>query len=411
MPALRGPVTTGYDELVTAAGTIQRKRGTGPAALDPAQSGSMPTTGGGQRLPEAVRTRMERAYGFDFSAVRVHESKKATALGARAYTEGTNIHFAPRQYDPTSQAGQTLLGHELAHVVQQSQGRVKATTQASGNGVNDDASLEREADAMGAMAVQGQRVAGRATITAETAGHKARPQAALQRKPTTSQAGTVAQFIEVLNNTPSGMGRTTGPQASEAMLRLGETEMSWTGPLPKTTPYFNTRPARYIYTTKGGWLDMVHFLFHAGRAYKYLQQKIEATRMLEEIQAKPWYQRMLISTDFQAHLYKQSTMSPAGESVQEGYQTERMQKLMTPRSAYSYEDLPSDAFGARFAVEYFDPNARSTFGEQLAAYLIQELGAVDPQSAPNYSDLPAEDDGNVGRQNFTTTPVYTKANP
>ena len=68
-------------------------------------------------------------------------------------------------------------------------------------------------------------------------------------------------------------------------------------------------------------------------------------------------------------------------------------------------------FGARFAVQYFDPNARAAFGEQLAAYLIQELGAVDPQSAPNYSDLPAEDDGNVGRQNFPTTPVYTKANP
>jgi hypothetical protein len=100
-----------------------------------------------------------------------------------------------------------------------------------------------------------------------------------------------------------------------------------------------------------------------------------------------------------------------GESVQEGSQTERMQQVFTPRSAFSYEDLPSDTFGARFAVQHFNPNAREPFGDQLAAYLNNVLGAVEASQAPNYSELPAEDDGKVDRQNFTTTPVYTEANP
>jgi hypothetical protein len=156
---------------------------------------------------------------------------------------------------------------------------------------------------------------------------------------------------------------------------------------------------------------MVHFLFHAGRAYQYLIDKRDAARTLEEIQAMPWYERMWLPPECLQELHRQSSISPIGESVQEGFQTERMQQLFTPHSAFSYEDLPSDTFGARFAVQHFNPNARVTFGEQLAAYLSNVLGAVEASQAPNYSELPAEDDGKVDRQNFTTTPVYTEANP
>lgn len=54
----------------------------------------------------------------------------ATAMGALAYTQGTDLHFVPGQYQRASQSGQQLIGHALAHVVQQSQGRAAATTQA-----------------------------------------------------------------------------------------------------------------------------------------------------------------------------------------------------------------------------------------------------------------------------------------
>jgi hypothetical protein len=103
-------------------------------------------------LPDALRGRMERVFGAPLSAVRVHEGPQAEHVGARAYTQGTDIHFAPGQYDPGSKHGQELIGHELAHVVQQAHGGVQPTTQAGGLAVNDSSSLEREADELGARA-------------------------------------------------------------------------------------------------------------------------------------------------------------------------------------------------------------------------------------------------------------------
>ncbi|HEX7840905.1 MAG TPA: DUF4157 domain-containing protein, partial [Kofleriaceae bacterium] len=125
-----------------------------------------PPQGSGQPLSGDVRSRMDRLFGTDFSAVRVHEGPEAPAIGAAAYTQGSDIHFAPGQYDPTSPRGQELLGHELTHVVQQAEGRVPDTRQAKNGAkdeaknmaIHDDAGLEREADEMGARATRGEQV-------------------------------------------------------------------------------------------------------------------------------------------------------------------------------------------------------------------------------------------------------------
>lgn len=104
-------------------------------------------------IPDNVRQRMEDSFGADFSSVRVHpESSKAPEVGALAYTQGTNIHFAPGQFKPDTSAGQQLLGHELTHVIQQAEGRVQPTTEVGGMPVNDNESLEHEADVLGAKA-------------------------------------------------------------------------------------------------------------------------------------------------------------------------------------------------------------------------------------------------------------------
>jgi hypothetical protein len=129
----------------------QRKRLT--AAFGPSQDVAQRTenqTG----IPDEVKTRMETAFNTDFSAVRVHPSSSAApAVGALAYTQGTNIHFAPGQFSPDTSAGQRLLGHELAHVQQQSQGRVQPTTEVNGLPVNDSPALEEEADRLGSKAI------------------------------------------------------------------------------------------------------------------------------------------------------------------------------------------------------------------------------------------------------------------
>jgi len=110
------------------------------------------STGG--RMPADVQEKMERHFGYDFSAVRIHQDSDAARMGARAYAQGPNLHFAPGAYAPRTLPGQQLLGHELAHVVQQAQGRVSVPSQAKGESINDDPALEREADRMGADATR-----------------------------------------------------------------------------------------------------------------------------------------------------------------------------------------------------------------------------------------------------------------
>lgn len=85
-----------------------------------------PKAAAAQPLAKGVREKMETGFGHDFSAVRVHadsESASQTrAIGAQAYTVGSDVHFAAGRYQPQSEAGQQLLAHELAHVVQQAHG-------------------------------------------------------------------------------------------------------------------------------------------------------------------------------------------------------------------------------------------------------------------------------------------------
>src|SRR6056297_249656 len=110
------------------------------------------------QMPGDVQSKMENAFGTDFSDVNIHkDSDQATNLGALAYTQGNDIHFAPGQYEPGSQKGQELLAHELTHVQQQREGRVKPDTkQHKGLNLNSDTSLEKEADEAGAKAAQGK---------------------------------------------------------------------------------------------------------------------------------------------------------------------------------------------------------------------------------------------------------------
>ncbi len=141
---------------------IQRAALSTTRATRATADGNKPSGGsdhGPEALPAPVRNRMESAFGFHLGHVRVHQgSSKALAMGAAAYTQGADIHFAPGTYDPSSARGQELIGHELAHVIQQSEGRVHATRQAKGMGVNDDEGLEREADDWGARAARGEPV-------------------------------------------------------------------------------------------------------------------------------------------------------------------------------------------------------------------------------------------------------------
>lgn len=108
---------------------------------------------------ENVLSTMGENFGQDFSSVKINtNSDKAKSMNALAYTQGEKIDFAPGQYNPSSKAGQALIGHELTHVIQQRQNRVKSTNTIQGYQLNDDPALEAEANQMGKKVAEGQKV-------------------------------------------------------------------------------------------------------------------------------------------------------------------------------------------------------------------------------------------------------------
>ncbi len=104
-------------------------------------------------LPDAMREKMENAFGADLSAVKLYESEAVGDAGANAVARGSDIAFAPGMLDFTSYGGQALLGHEISHVVSQARGEV------TGGGFLNDHALEARADHEGAMAAAGQQIA------------------------------------------------------------------------------------------------------------------------------------------------------------------------------------------------------------------------------------------------------------
>src|SRR5262249_9725523 len=77
----------------------------------------------------SVRLFFEPRFGRTLDDVRVHTSTEATAaargLKAHAFTLGSDVAFAHGKYTPETGEGKRLLAHELAHVLQQRDGRVR----------------------------------------------------------------------------------------------------------------------------------------------------------------------------------------------------------------------------------------------------------------------------------------------
>jgi len=146
--------------------SLTHSSGTGFAELPP--PGKVPATlnvtDEGVAPDAAVRTRVEATTGADLSSARVHtgdgSQESAAALRARAFTVGSDIHFASGQYQPGTAAGDHLLAHELVHTVQQGSGPPSAQLKSSEVSQEGDAA-EVEADriAGAAMSGSGERIA------------------------------------------------------------------------------------------------------------------------------------------------------------------------------------------------------------------------------------------------------------
>ena len=110
--------------------------------------------GSGAPLPTRVQRQFEQSLGTDLSGVRVHtgadSAQAASAVGAKAYTVGNDIHFADGRYQPDDPFGLHLLAHEVAHTAQQSGGAKRRQHKLEVSAPQDAAEHEadRAADAM-----------------------------------------------------------------------------------------------------------------------------------------------------------------------------------------------------------------------------------------------------------------------
>jgi len=147
---------------------VQRMALIARQAVGPAEAGQdvehtiQSRRGGGAALDSPVRGRMEKAFGADFSGVRIHQDHTANALNhslqARAFTTGQDIFFRQGAYQPGSSTGRELIAHELTHVVQQNGDRVEKKIQTKMSVSQPGDAYEVEADRM-AQAVMRQESA------------------------------------------------------------------------------------------------------------------------------------------------------------------------------------------------------------------------------------------------------------
>lgn len=125
-------------QVKMAGETVQRE-----IATDVAERPQPNNTG----LPDSLKSGIESLSGVSMDHVKVHyNSAQPAQLNAHAYAQGNDIHVAPGQ--------EQHLPHEAWHVVQQAKGRVRPTMLTEGVPVNDDKTLEHEADVMGTKAMQ-----------------------------------------------------------------------------------------------------------------------------------------------------------------------------------------------------------------------------------------------------------------
>ncbi|RFM26949.1 eCIS core domain-containing protein [Deminuibacter soli] len=135
-------------------GAVQFKSKPGGAAAPQSPAMVMHSLGKGTALDSRTRTGMEQVFGTSFGHVQLHTDTHAARvsdnMNARAFTVGQHIAFGNGEYKPGTIAGDALMAHELAHVVQQGNAGqdAKKITESTGTGA-----LEADADRSAVHAV------------------------------------------------------------------------------------------------------------------------------------------------------------------------------------------------------------------------------------------------------------------
>lgn len=152
----------------------------------------------GRELPRRVRAEMEAALSADLGDVRVVEGDHADHFDAHAVTWGRHVFLPPGVVGSSQAEHRRTVAHELTHVVQQREGRVRAD---GGGPVHASAALEAEADR--AASLIGRPGRQPPTRTAGTSGRRpgSAIEAPIQLKPKWRTNGLRANDEESANPT------------------------------------------------------------------------------------------------------------------------------------------------------------------------------------------------------------------
>ncbi len=128
---------------------LAQRSGSGPTELDENTANSInQQRSSGHGLDDGMAAKAGATMGQDFSDVKIHTDSQSDQLshqlGAKAFTTGNDIFFRAGEYNPASSEGQTLIAHELTHVVQQGASAPAVQGKMAVNDPNDQ--YEAEAD-------------------------------------------------------------------------------------------------------------------------------------------------------------------------------------------------------------------------------------------------------------------------
>ena len=110
---------------------------------------------------------IQDSFGIDPSKLSLQESPEVSKMGAKATAQGNSIRFAPGEYKPNTKDGLKILGHELNHVREQAQGKIKPNVE--GTNIHFDPSNEASSDRAGEAFASGE-LSGVAPVSIGNAG-------------------------------------------------------------------------------------------------------------------------------------------------------------------------------------------------------------------------------------------------
>ena len=142
-----------YQAEEAARRILYGEEGVANKLISVAASSYKVSTSIGKPLSLELREDLEKSFGADLSAVRIHHDQAANIAAenesARAFTSGRDIYFASGVFSLSSDSGREVLIHEMTHVLQQtgrksSDGRLRATDiRANGDIQREDLIEER----------------------------------------------------------------------------------------------------------------------------------------------------------------------------------------------------------------------------------------------------------------------------